>query len=884
MSLIDEYNRNYVRSDKSSKWRPTDLSGKVSQWICSPRCKGIITLIVFSIVVPLLLYYFIINKGVYKKTDSSTCLIKYSYRVPCGRANISETLCVKLDCCFDKDTKKCYHPVPAKYSFDWDEKAKGYFTSKDKTPFGTNSIKELKITVRELSAESVSIKLHEAGEKQEQEQEIEERFLNEKSFNVTQVQAKLMVEVNRHPDNELILTTSKGALIASQDYWEWNVFLTHELLFGLGHSVIRLSENDTLTKVIYKNEQDHSVQPIIWAYNSGKFHSLTIKHEGPLEIAVLASNLIILRAISGRPIELILHVGPTPADLHRQLNMAVSLPPFWLLEPHICMNDETADIESFLEKYDPQPIFRSTCIHNNLFTYLMSNGSTTHIPAILDKIQKAGMKILLSLPPQIYSSKSNILYNVSIDLDAVYRTSKGDLYNGTYLKNCVVYPDYSKLNADQSAVDAFVGSIIELLDGAFGNDNLHRINGFVFTDNWPANEAYKPGDYSFTYLSEDLYKALSNTLPWELKSSLNSTLHLLAHNNYAKEQILTFAKYLNNSEYILLSAAASSAVRNPPLVVENVALGWANLKLHINDILFNSIIGNHLLAVPVCGSTAAFDFQLQERTCLRWYLAAATMPLLHVSSVKPYRDPDSLAANFTTFQAERFIKIRSKLLPFYYTMLASGKPLLRPMFYDYYTDNETLILDEQYMVGDQMLVAHPFTSGAAVLKIYLPPSKGIWYELWGGESYNASKSSWIQFNIIPTDWISFVPQGYIIPFKDLSASPTELELIIAQNCSAATDDDNVAVEGDLCAARGQILIDEDKGLVENNLLTFNALNYTVTVSNIVKAAEPYVLKKVSFYRPHSVTVCRINEALAKRVDSNKEAKWTINNPDTCDLD
>lgn len=89
--------------------------------------------------------------------------------------------------------------------------------------------------------------------------------------------------------------------------------------------------------MIYKNKDDHNTLPLFMAYVNGSYHGALIEHEGPLEVTVLPSYLIIVRTVVGESISVILSTGPTPADVVKQQRATEPARlPYWALGPHIC--------------------------------------------------------------------------------------------------------------------------------------------------------------------------------------------------------------------------------------------------------------------------------------------------------------------------------------------------------------------------------------------------------------------------------------------------------------------------------------------------------------------------------------------------------------------
>lgn len=91
---------------------------------------------------------------------------------------------------------------------------------------------------------------------------------------------------------------------------------------------------------------------------------------------------------------------------------------------------------------------------------------------------------------------------------------------------------------------------------------------------------------------------------------------------------------------------------------------------------------------------------------------------------------------------------------------------MRPLFYDFYGDNNTLGIDTQYMVGSALMVAQILLPEVNTISVYLPAGAGVWYEYFGGGAY--TELGWRLFSVVETDWLMFIPQGSIIPLRNVS--------------------------------------------------------------------------------------------------------------------
>lgn len=256
---------------------------------------------------------------------------------------------------------------------------------------------------------------------------------------------------------------------------------------------------------------------------------------------------------------------------------------------------------------------------------------------------------------------------------------------------------------------------------------------------------------------------MSETIPWNA-TGYNNKQHIYNHNSYGAAQVELFSSVVSE-DHFLMTASYDYGVSHAA-IVQNVNISWTDFRQAIRTILYHSIFGTPLISIPVCGSSNDYDPTLQDTLCMRWYIMAATMPIFRISSDFPRRDPGALATGQSKNVATEAIEKRRRLSLYFYTVLRSGEPLMRPLFYDFYSDNATLTLDTEYMVGPAILVAQPVLPEIATMVLYLPPAAGVWYEFFGGRNY--SELGMLKFNVVATDWITFIAQGNIVPLRNVS--------------------------------------------------------------------------------------------------------------------
>jgi len=200
---------------------------------------------------------------------------------------------------------------------------------------------------------------------------------------------------------------------------------------------------------------------------------------------------------------------------------------------------------------------------------------------------------------------------------------------------------------------------------------------------------------------------------------------------------------------------------------DEAAAGISNVS---NDI--GSFHGNHLA----------------DDMYARWVQLGTFQPIDRLHSDHGDRLPWNYGAAADA-SAERFLRLREALVPYTYTLAeqahATGVPIIRPLYLDYPGNNEAYTYNQEYLYGDNVLVA-PITSpndanGNGSVSAWIPP--GTWTDYFTGTSYTGPAAVTI------TDPLSAMPvlikSGGIMPTRtdyvqDAAQKPlTQLTLSVA---------------------------------------------------------------------------------------------------------
>jgi alpha-glucosidase len=143
------------------------------------------------------------------------------------------------------------------------------------------------------------------------------------------------------------------------------------------------------------------------------------------------------------------------------------------------------------------------------------------------------------------------------------------------------------------------------------------------------------------------------------------------------------------------------------------------------------LVGLGLSGMPFCGAdVGGFHGDTTGELLVRWYQLAAFYPFLrnHSHKMSVRQEPWQFGEPFLTYIKEA-LDLRYRLIPTLYTLMfeasKTGHPVIRPLAY-VKADEESLLSDDAFLFGENVLVAPITHANASRRSVYLPP--GEWLE------------------------------------------------------------------------------------------------------------------------------------------------------------
>ena len=210
---------------------------------------------------------------------------------------------------------------------------------------------------------------------------------------------------------------------------------------------------------------------------------------------------------------------------------------------------------------------------------------------------------------------------------------------------------------------------------------------------------------------------------------------------------------------------------------DNMSL-WSQMRMSISMNANLGISGFSFVGNDVSG----FGLDSSEELFIRWMEMGPFIPIFrnHSNMYTRRQEPWAFGPRAEKI-AKKSIELRYELLPYiydlYYISHKEGLPIFRPMIMEYEKDMNLLNIREQFMLGENMLVAPVLYEGERSKTVYLP--KGSWFNYFTMEKLQGGK--WYKLPCELEEILVFVKEGSIIPtynkkFRNVKERPKNILL------------------------------------------------------------------------------------------------------------
>jgi alpha-glucosidase len=171
---------------------------------------------------------------------------------------------------------------------------------------------------------------------------------------------------------------------------------------------------------------------------------------------------------------------------------------------------------------------------------------------------------------------------------------------------------------------------------------------------------------------------------------------------------------------------------------------WEHLALSLPMLSNMGVSGVSFIGADIGGFAGSTTPELYTR----WLQAAALSPFCrtHANNESAPREPWSFGSDLEKINRAS-IELRYQLLPYLYTVFQAhtetGAPVLRPLWFNYPNDFNTYdapLGQDEYLVGDDLLVAPVLQQGATERGVYFPKGDA-WLDWWTGARHEGGTNA-----------------------------------------------------------------------------------------------------------------------------------------------
>ena len=345
---------------------------------------------------------------------------------------------------------------------------------------------------------------------------------------------------------------------------------------------------------------------------------------------------------------------------------------------------------------------------NGYRVFTWSPENFPHPRQTIDSLKALGFKVVTIVDPGVKVDSSYGVFERGTARHAWVTMPDGSPYIGTVWPGESAYPDFSRADVRTW----------------WGNEQMALLDDGV-RGIW--NDMNEPSSFRAGTMSDVA----------QFNGDGHPGTHLEYHNQYGtlmpRATYEGFRSHRPDQRPLVITRAGYPGVqRYSSIWTGDNTASWDHLKLTIPMVLGLGLSGVPFTGTDMGGFIGAPSAELYAR----WLQAAVLHPFYrtHAAYGTPRREPWSFGPDYE--RANRAtIRLRYRLLPSLYTAFyqhtQTGTPVVKPVFWSATADTLALGIDDEYIMGDNLIVTPVVDSGAASRKIYLPA--GQWYRLGSNE-------------------------------------------------------------------------------------------------------------------------------------------------------
>lgn len=445
----------------------------------------------------------------------------------------------------------------------------------------------------------------------------------------------------------------------------------------------------------------------------------------------------------GGALDYYVFAGPHPKDVLTQYTHLVGrmpLPPKWALGYHQSRYSYETEqevrelIDTFRKKHIPlDAVYLDIHYMDEYRVFTFDQNRFPHPKSLVQYASEQGVRIVPIVDPGVKVDAEYDTYRDGVQKDYFCKYADGTLFKGDVWPGTSVFPDFLKKKVrkwwgEQHAFYTSIG-----IEGIWNDMNEPSVfNETKTMDDQVVHDGWKTHRQVHNIYGMMMTEATYNGLKKQLKGK---------------------------RPFVLTRAGFSGIHRYAAVWTGDNRSFWEHLELSLPMCL-----NLGLSAVAFCGAdVGGFAHDAHGELLVRWTQVGAFFPYFRNHCAIGFARQEPWAFGETYEQmVKRYIELRYEWLPHLYTLCfeayQTGVPMMRPLMLEYSDDAETWNISDQFMVGNEVMIAPVMRPHTFHRLVYFP--KGRWIDYWTKEKFEGGRRYIVE---APLDRLPiFVKEGAMI--------------------------------------------------------------------------------------------------------------------------
>ncbi|MRN06794.1 DUF4968 domain-containing protein [Lactobacillus sp. 0.1XD8-4] len=353
----------------------------------------------------------------------------------------------------------------------------------------------------------------------------------------------------------------------------------------------------------------------------------------------------------------------------------------------------------------------------------------------IHKLRDQGFRVMPIIDPGVKQDKKYQIYKEGLKKGYFVKNPDGTVYVNKVWPGDAVFPDFGREEVRQWWADNCKFLVDSGTCGIWNDMNEPA----TFEGDIPDNVSFSDGN----------------------DKSTHKKMHNVYGHNMAKAAYQGLKKYGHKRPYVITRAAYAGTQKYSTVWTGDNQSLWPHLQMMIPQLCNLSMSGFTFAGTDIGG----FGADATAEMLTRWIEGALFSPLYRNHASMGTRSQEPWVFGEPTLSIYRkYLKLRYRFIPFLYDLsyqeTKTGLGIMRPLVLNYDDDPAVRTINDEYMVGDQLLVAPIVQEGQDIRAVYLPA--GEWIDFWNGVEYSGKRNLLVK---APIDKLPlFVRKDTILPW------------------------------------------------------------------------------------------------------------------------